>query len=438
MVKFCSPGLKSRYFIYIVLGSISFIIRFVSFDLFNQAECNPLIRILFMSIGMCLCFILEVITQKRTHRTGKKWSTSIIESEINDLKISSINDPNKKVSKITIIDFLILFGITVLDTIGFAIVQYVQNKLAGKSTEDSIFYGQDLIYFVCLFFIVTIFSRLFLNLHLYKHHYVYITIILIGLIMVLLTNIVKKTELELAHFIVVIGSFLFGIVLVVQKYLLHYRYLSPFIIVAIMGSFNLIIGIIIGLINLGFNNEYLDIKQLSKLGTLSYFCYSLVFIVGSFGYNLFAILINFTLGPTNRISLDILSVLVIILIRWINNQRNLDPLPGTLYFSGHIVSFIGGILFNETIVLYIRNLNKNTKTEIRNRAESIDNSNASFQKKVQLKRVYTEKNNDDEDEDDDEDGETYESLLLIYFKVREIFQSSQIVVIKMYLHLLII
>ena len=100
---------------------------------------------------------------------------------------------------------------------------------------------------------------------------------------------------------------------------MHCKFISPFIIVSIMGVFT----IITSFISIVIFQEFQNLKEFFEAITavdLSIFC--IVYVVMSTFYNIFIMMIVKQFGATNRITIDFISLFIIEIIELIRNKSD--------------------------------------------------------------------------------------------------------------------
>lgn len=293
---------------------------------------HPMIRSFLMGFGMFLSFIFEIISKK--------------------LRKRETNENPRKTSKMSQI-FLILFIIAVIDLGCFVACEY-ERKLA----IDIKIYGEKEVSLSVEFFIVSIISWFVFRFIFHRHHIVYSIIIWVGVLGKVLTNFIGKfPELKPYLLLNLIEALFFPICIIVQKWLMDYRFISPFLLISIMGLFIMIISLLVCfcLIILG-EQEFED--NLSLFSDVTYNFRWLAFSILSTGLNIFMVLVNKTFGPLHQLILELCSSFMVLLIK---SDRVDHPI---LLLFCHLIILFGVLGFTEVIIIHLGGLDFDTKKEI--------------------------------------------------------------------------
>ena len=288
-----------------------------------------LIFIPLIYLGESLNFILALIVYIR--KNENKWVKDVeIENKKKEiLKENSMILIQRKFKKNILIKFLILLLIIILDTSSMT-YKYV---FLTDITIDTQFLTISQIIFV------GILSKYIIKHPFKKHHYISVTLVIIGIIFIILSPNVLNIEKSNIKFFLILFLFSFFTALqeVLEKYLMHYEYITPFHVVFYEGCFGL--------------------------------CFVFIsFILLSFGANTTLMLTNFYYSPSHRSISDSIEILII----WINNV--IFEFPNLLLiivnFIGFIFIIFGVLVYNEILICHFFNLDSQTKVEISIRGES--------------------------------------------------------------------
>lgn len=227
----------------------------------------------------------------------------------------------------------------------------------------------------------------------YIHHFVGIAFIFIGLIGYTIINTVFILETQFSWEIV--GYFMLFLLFylvssiqeVTEKYLMHYKYLSPYVVIGLQGFGGIIVFIpffiILNQIPCPENSLLCDNKSSSNhsvenvLETLSlvfshyqflipFFCY----ILFSMMFNTFRLLTNQKYSPTHRIISDVFQTFLSWLIGIIVSSASGESLNWGYYFVagiGYLVVILGVLIYLEIVIIDWCGLATNTRTQIENR-----------------------------------------------------------------------
>ena len=109
----------------------------------------------------------------------------------------------------------------------------------------------------------------------FKHHFVFTIIVLVGTALVLMSNIFSTNKMNLNILYVFIDGILYGFVMVIAKWIMHYKFVSPFTRVSIMGGFT----IITSFISIVIFQEFQNLKEFFQAVTgIQLFIFYIVFM----------------------------------------------------------------------------------------------------------------------------------------------------------------
>ena len=164
-----------------------------------------------------------------------------------------------------------------------------------------------------------------------------------------------------------------------EKYLMHYEYQSPFVILffeGVLGNFLLVFVFF----------SYLGSEELSLIlpwigsHLLHLFTFSLVCI----GYSVFRIVINRDFSPTHRILADTFVSLVFYVVFLLQITPSVLNIA---FLIGFIVDTIGSMVYNEIIILRFFALDKDTKFAIFDREVEERNSSVVSLQELKKERI---------------------------------------------------
>lgn len=199
----------------------------------------------------------------------------------------------------------------------------------------------------------------------FKHHFVFTIIVLVGTALVLMSNIFSTNKMNLNILYVFIDGILYGFVMVIAKWIMHYKFVSPFTIVSIMGGFT----IITSFISIVIFQEFQNLKEFFQAVTgIQLFIFCIVFIIMSTFYNVFIMMTVKQFGATNRITIDFISLFIIEIIGLISKTSDDKTLIYIFLIIGNLIAIFGAVGFNEIVIISCWGLNDNTTLEIEKRA----------------------------------------------------------------------
>lgn len=369
MKKLFSFRITSITIIFPFIIPICFILRSIVMHSFKEKYKNVNISLIFIPLiylGESLNFILALIVYIRKNES--KWVKEYVEIENKKKTIyieNSMVPIQRKFKKNILIKFLILLLIIILDTSSMTYKYVILTDI----TIDTQFLTISQIIFV------GILSKYIIKHPFKKHHYISVTLVIIGIIFIILSPNVLNIEKSNIKFFLILFLFSFFTALqeVLEKYLMHYEYITPFHVVFYEGCFGLCFVFFIFLFCLICNNKLLEesfypcLKEFIHIDLLNFFLF-ISFVLLSFGANTTLMLTNFYYSPSHRSISDSIEILII----WINNV--IFEFPNLLLiivnFIGFIFIIFGVLVYNEILICHFFNLDSQTKVEISLRGES--------------------------------------------------------------------
>ena len=304
----------------------------------------------------------------------KKFRFSLIEGREIELK--------KLDGKIKI--FFLVFMTAFFDFFEFILSTYYIDKIHRISGSLQVRLGGVLIISSSLLY------RFLLNIPMFKHQKFAFTLLALCLIILIISEyffqefdgIITTKDLSLAIIFSVISYISLTFDDIIEKYLIEFDFLNPFIILFRQG----IIGIIFTIICAFIENPFKGLKDVYENNSVGMF---ILFIFLLLLYSIFGALKNIYRMPTimlftpmNKNLADIIINPIYIVYYFIegkdfskNGQRNY------LYFFTNLIILIifdiCGLIFNEFLILYCCRLDHNTYITISNRASKIEDSSIS-------------------------------------------------------------
>ena len=331
-------------------------------------------KILLMEIGMMLSILIELISIIKRKDVTKQQP---IKEEF-----AKFFGKYKKEPKLIWLVFLCFF----LDIIGF-FLNFIGDFFEISENPNEVLIVISIIrlsefYFVC-FLTIT-----WLKIPLYRHHYAGLIIISVGFIIFSipsLFNISMTDKKKLKRIIITFcfslgGNIIYSILEIMEKWIMDFKFISPFETVGIQGMFGFIILSIISI----FCPTYISYSVFTKENLKDIIAY----IFASTGYNIFNHLTNKNLGPSHRVICDCFISIVTIIITFVSQ----DKLFIIFTIIGIILIFIGIILYNEVIIINCCKLDENTKIKIDNRITE-ESSKMDLFIKERLTNIQEEPNN---------------------------------------------
>lgn len=289
--------------------------------------------------------------------------------------VISSNEMNKANNEYTI-KFLIFIS-SFFDFFEFIISTYYLGKILKISKTLQIRLGGFLIvvsFLVCSFV---------LNFNIFKHHSYSIIIIIISWIILIICEFffqkfdiyITRNELTLAIFFSFLSHTFVSINNCVEKYLMDFNFLNPFLLLANQG----IIGFIFTIICSFFENPIPELKNLYKnnsIGAIMGFV-SLLLLYFIFGAlkNIYRMCTNMLFSPMYKNLADyIINPIYIIYYFTIGEDFLNERERNYFYFFVNIIILIifdfFGLVYNEFIALFFCGLEQNTYKSVNYRAQS--------------------------------------------------------------------
>ena len=367
------------YSFYPILAGIFYVIRTFSFSLFLGTNINALFfEIVLLEFGMFLSFILELINiiRQSTKHNGfhaqiQEWLYKYKEKKI----------------------LLAMFICGVFDFIAVFLTFII------LSTNNTFQLHISSLMRITEFFFVSFLYYFFLKKSLYRHHYISLALITIGLICVFAQGI---SSFQYTIIYNIIGNFFYAMNEILYNWIMEYKFVSSYELVAISGLFGCVLGTIICLI---FSNikcvDWLPICN--ERGTMLDYINEIknifsnkwhlievgAFVFFSLCYNTFHFLTNKNLSPTHRIIGDSVSSIFTMIITIIKGNQPSSSLTVfiLLQLIGHVPIVLGIVIYNEMMIVHLCGLDVNTTKAIKERAND-DNLICLLAIKKQTKRRY--------------------------------------------------
>ena len=235
---------------------------------------------------------------------------------------------------------------------------------------------------ICMSALLCYFS---LKFPIFKHQLITILTILFCLLIVIITELIVLTQVKnysLSNvskviFLMIIDHIFNSSIDVIEKYLLEYDFINPYLLLMMEGLFGTILSLLLR-IQVNPLKIITTIYNGSSSKTFTYLivCIVLYFLL-SCGRNIYRITTNKLYSPTHKALFDYILVplLIIYYYTWdvdfqINGKRVFF-----YFFVNLIVSFIMvfcGLIYNELIIIFICGLEYDTHYEVSRRAKMIE------------------------------------------------------------------
>lgn len=286
------------------------------------------------------------------------------------------------------------------DLISFALIalcffiDFSCNIMALIISSDETLDCLDLILNLVTIVSMSIFSTLILHYNYYRHHFVGGFIVFIGILIYSIFSFLQKGwKINPKNYLLLGLTILSSLLDVIEKYLMDFKYLSPYLIIATEGLIGIIIIPLLFLfINTFICTSFISICNVSQepvnelINAINglfirteYIIGIILFIIGVFFFNLFGMLTTKAYSPTHRsISDTITSLIIWILTSHIfkNYLKSEEEKFDTIIVKSisYIVIFFGLLIFLEIIIIDVFDLNRNTTKYINKRIEEENNN----------------------------------------------------------------
>ena len=349
---FCKLGKFKKKSAFPFLLTYFLVIEFASIkDINNVDTLNQIFFMsIFHSISSFFCGIFEVIIRCRQKTSNNIQSNFPQNNNINILLLQSKKEKGKLIKLI-----LLYILIIILDSIVCVFFIYREVLLGAKSNPTYIQNGMKGV----LIFSSSVFCYFILKYRLEKYKKIGLLIIFLSLT---LNGIISYFEGAPISILVLVLefciNFLTGFQEVIEKYLIHFMFQSPYKILFYEGAF----GIVLLFFCLLFNTFVFHSKDGLTLSWLWDSSQSLLLYCFSCGgYNLFRILINRDFSPTHRVISDSFYSFVIHITKMFGYKQLVIQIS---YFFGYLFVVIGSLIYNEMIIITCCGIDSDTGNKI--------------------------------------------------------------------------
>ena len=361
---FISCGDINKNIIYVLIGGLGKIFAEVIYDVDREITKHPFYLGIASGLGMSLSLIPFFIFKKKSKT--QKDLLIFLNNEKNSISYNDNNEKDKNKKKLKYQKYLLILASAFLD---FA------QKLLTYVFIDDIDYN----FWIFDMIFLSLFSYIVLNIKLYIHQYLTIGIMIILGISINVINLydVEDKNRYLNILLVLLIEIIYSLSMVINKFLMEYRFCSPYEISFSQGIFGLIINTILLTIfsHIEMTNEkYQNIEYMGKKYLDNFYQFTkgintkiiLVFIVSMIcrlSFNLFSIITVKNYTPSH-----IALILLIGEITFIFNSE-ID----WKFFAQIIILIILAfslLVFTEIIELNFCGLQKYTRKNIAERADN--------------------------------------------------------------------
>ena len=218
-----SFGLNFKRYMKLLLGCLFKVVRACMFMNKNENYYHIFTELFLMGIGMSLSLVFEFISFKLRKSSIDEWK---------------YHGQIRKKSNL-----LVIVIIGVVDSV--CCYALSQSDLQGNGNYSTSFAKIDFQY-IFQFFFVGFLSWYFLKHIFYRHHFFYSVLIIFAMIAkILIIYLLIGDKFDPFMLLVFIDSFFYGIIIIIQKWLFDYHFVSPYSAIGYMGIFSTITSILI-------------------------------------------------------------------------------------------------------------------------------------------------------------------------------------------------
>ena len=216
-----------------------------------------------------------------------------------------------------------------------------------------------------IIFFIPIFSKYILAEKIYKHQYLSLFVLIIGIILLIIPVcfVFEQSDI-IPNIIKSISAICYSLFLVMIKYLAQVYYISPLkigllysILAIIFSSFGFIIYSLIKYHDLSYFNNCIDFSQVDNKATI--IIYIILCFIFTTCLQVFTLLVIFYFSPIILMVTDIISPM----LTWIVTTIEKGPImPDVIVCPiGYFISLFSSLIYNEIIIFSFCGLNENTK-----------------------------------------------------------------------------
>lgn len=382
-MKIFSLGKFSKNIIYPLLLSIFSFLNFQAYMLITikgKLQAHPFEILFLYSLGDILCGALEIVIHMRKKSRKKRFDFKEIHND-RASRISSISPtihlpaPNENEYYYLVITiFMIILGILKLGAGVLFVFQYIYTKNVVLEIFGAIriLFTSILCYFL-------------FKIKIYRHHLVSIIFIFIGVILAGVYPLIKFWNyFGISYFVFTICELIINSFLeVIEKYIMHFKYMSPYKILLLEGfvtlCYNSALLSILSFVKCPSHfepitcknylvnvSEFFQIITDNKISILYIFLY----IISVSLLNIFRIMTNKTFTPTHRTVADALTSIYLWIFGIFIFTLKKDLSVAIFQLTGYLIVLVGCLTYHEVLIWYCCKMEFNTKQEIDKRAKA--------------------------------------------------------------------
>lgn len=405
-------GSLSKFYLLIFSFPILYVVRDYCFrELYMDGYdvlYHPLRVTLWMFISELIAFIFEFFLSKQKEKEPATESrvSSDRQNEKDGYSISPFvhnYTSNLSEDKRRFLAYILIGINTLIDFIGFTVLTML--CLVHEANHDFVTEMRiSHIFFICLL------AFIFLKLKMHRHQNFAICLIFLGFIIIIIPSIIKnKNNVGVMDFVAFILVHLFySLKQIIDSFLINSFEISPYYLLGMQGvmgiGITLFVTIFCCFITCGHpkickeGSKYetfygLIVPDISSDLQFKYHLWTIIFLIVSGLMNVILMVVKAIYTPNHRSICDGLNALFVWLFSLINGNKELYDSDFGLSSFANLIGFsiilFGTLVFNETIVFSICNMNKEVKSEIyrREKAElnliqqdmmDLDNCDASY------------------------------------------------------------
>lgn len=358
-----SLGKITRYLWFIILCPFTYLLRDIAFKyiFILQFSNHPLIFTIIMFLSECLAGTVEIVFCCINHSKQN--------AQVKILKEKPLSFSSFKV-------FLLICLSSFIDLICYTVISFLCS-LEQVQTQNI----QSEMRITPIFFMSLLSWKIF-YLEIYKHHIISICIVGIGFILICINRLLKLDNLLVIFIVFIIVHIVYSVKQINDKYIMDKMYISPFFLLLYQGICGSVFSIICIFISYSIpcnenwglceGEKFEDFTELINIfgDNIDVIPFLFFLLFGSTFVNVFLMLIKKYLTPTHRSIADSFNAFFVWASTFTYDQGwgNKWDSMNFLDIFGYLLIIIGCLIYNEIIIIHFFNLDRDTKSEIIERA----------------------------------------------------------------------
>lgn len=404
-MKFITLGELSWYLVLLLIAPIIACSRSYIVTLLNQNKFqnHPFVLTFLMFLGELIGGSLQIVLYLKQKRRKSKKKQEFYMNSISKFKTQTIS-PFDQLEKNQDIkwpktNYLVFLGLAIIDLAGMSLIVMLSSttttfddSISANNHNDKL-NNLDFQIKTCQMIIAGLLSIKMLRYPILKHQLLSMLLIFIGMIVIILDALIEVNTIPLITKIgvLILSYAIYAFEEVSQKYLMEFKFVSPFYILIYKGLFGILLCLLLFLV-FGYIDcpKGLGICQGEKielifdtLRKINYFENPRTVIELLSLYCLMCLLYNVLIGviikiysPTQKAVSDIIASLFWECMLLATNQLFLfSAFYLILHFVGYVLMGIGILIYNEIIIVYLFGFSDYTSKEITLRAKDEDQNN---------------------------------------------------------------